>query len=82
MQTSEQTTLKRFILIYKVDQSPKNRVLLEQASQIQSYFRLNQLAKKKFYFRHSIDEISKYFKFSEQIKFPKNQTFLSKPFKL
>ena len=46
MQTFEQTTLKRFILFYKVDQSAKNRVLLEQAMQIQKYFRLNQLAKK------------------------------------
>ena len=46
MQTSEQTTLKQFILFYKVDQSAINRVLLVQAIQILSYFRLNQLAKK------------------------------------
>ena len=46
MQTFEQTTLKRLILFYKVDQSAKNRVLLVQAIQILSYFRLNQLAKK------------------------------------
>ena len=41
MQTIEQTTLKRFNLFYKVDQSAKNRVLLEQAIRILSYFRLN-----------------------------------------
>ena len=46
MQTFQQTTLKRFILFYKVDQSAKNRVLLEQAISIQKNFRLNQLAKK------------------------------------
>ena len=36
MQTFEQTTFKRLILFYKVDQSAKNRVLLVQAIQILS----------------------------------------------
>ena len=64
MQTFEQTTLKQFILFYKVDQSAINRVLLVQAIQILSYYRLNQLAK-KIYFSDSIDEISKYLKLSQ-----------------
>ena len=65
MQTFEQTTLKQFNLFYKVDQSAINRVLLVQAIQILSYFRLDQLAKKKIYFSDSIDEISKYLKLSQ-----------------
>ena len=63
MQTFKQTTLKRFILFYKVDQSAKNRVLLEQAIQIQKYFRPNQLAKK-----NSISVI-------QLMKFPNNSNF-------
>ena len=82
MQTFEQTTLKQFILFYKVDQSAINRVLLVQAIQILSYFRLNQLAKKNLFQWFNRWNFQVFETFTEQIIFPKIQIFLSKLFKL